>query len=304
MCPKERAKSTGDQFLDHKLWEIDPEIPLGIGNPTMEITQSNQLQQLRGQLSPEAQQRVTHMSVAAITQNPAMAKQLAPLATKPLATDGAKWASSIFGTLMQGVPVPQNESVPALEQVETLLGLMSGVMVRIGQQTNMATPGELLGLMTVAAYVGQLNQQVAGDPSNQQVAKENAQTLGKLMNVLKGFQQRLEQHQAQGDGPDPEAIAKAQSTLMLAQTKAGINQQNAAQKQAQKHAGFTADEKRKNAAFIAQQQRDGMATGAKLHRESVETGATIQMDHAANQAEVEMMKRAAEITEPASPDSP
>lgn len=264
-----------EAYLDVEMWDVDPEVPLGAGNPTMEISQANQLMAMRPFLSPEAQDKVTHMAIAATTQNPALAQDLKPLGEKPVANNGAKWASAIFGTLMQGVPVPQNDAVPAADQAETLLGLLAGVVARIEQQTNLATNNELVGLQTVAQYVGALVQQIQQDPANAPKAKQIGTALMEITNILKGFQQRLAQ-QAAAAQPNPEDAAKVQGMVLQAQTKNQIAQANAAQKLQHKNQAFEAEQARKNAALLQDEQRKSVQTGAEIHRNHVQTKAEIE----------------------------
>ena len=263
-------------FLNVDLWDIEPEVPLGAGNPTMEQSQANQLMSIRPLLSPTAQQKVVHMAISAMTQNPSTANELMPLGDQQPVSDGQKWASSIFGSLMQGIQVVQNESVPPADQATTLLGMMAGVVHRIESTTNFATMAELVGLQNVAQYIGGLIQLISQDESQGGLAKELSRDLGQLTNVLKGFGQRLqEQQQQQGGEGAQEAQAKIQAMLMQAEAKAKIMEANAAQKIQHKEVAFEADQNRKNANVIQDQQRKNVTTGADIQRDKVKTKAEI-----------------------------
>src|SRR5262249_12954123 len=153
----------------------------------------------------------------------------------------------------------------AMEQIETLLGLMAGVVARIEQQTNLATPNEIAGLQTVAQYIGQLIGQLAEDKAEKLRVKEYSQALGKLMNAVKGFAQRLQEQQAQQNGHmAPEAMAKARAQSMLADQKAQINERSATQKQRHKDVAMAKEQQRKDAQAASEIQRENLKAGAEI----------------------------------------
>lgn len=283
-------------FLNQERWDIEPEIPMGAGNPTMELSQANQLMGLRPFLSPEAQDKVTHMAIAATTQNAALAQELKPLGQAPVASNGAKWASSIFATLMQGVPVVQNASVAVTDQVETLIGLLSGVVARVEQQTDLATPNEVLGLQTVSQYIAMLLQQMQQDPANAPKAKQFAQAMAQLDNIIKNISQAVAQKSQQSQ-PDPEAMANAQATMLTTQAKIQATQATTAQKLAVKGAtakqllahknqAFSAEQARKTSSLVQDQVRANLQAGADIQREHVVTAVDLAHEGAKTDAAI------------------
>lgn len=190
-----KAKAFGipRQYLDVDLWEITPDMPLGSGNQTLEQAQAAQLMAVRAAHGPDAQQEILHIFDSAMTQNPRLAQRLAPLGKLKPVSNGQTWASSIFGTLMQGSQVIQQSDLNPIDQVQTLLGLSAGVVQRIMKSDNMGTPQDVIGLQTVFAYVGQLIARMEQDKALKLEAKEFADQLGKLSNVAKGFMQRQQE---------------------------------------------------------------------------------------------------------------
>jgi hypothetical protein len=246
-----------DQW-DSEDWDIQVEVSLGGGNPTMAQAQSSALMELYPQLQPSAQQVVLHKRVLAITSDPNLARQVVPNDNKQI-NDGQEWAISIFGTLMQGVPIPINDRLPAVDQGEMLLGMLAGKISNCEQNGNVCTASELQGMSAVSGYIGQLQQIIAQNTMMQPVAKEMGDVLGKLQNVMKGFAQRLAEQQGQGDNGQ-------QAELLKAQSKAEITQANAAQKMHHKEQSFLLSEQRKDATVTADQKRKDAITIAEIGR--------------------------------------
>jgi len=269
-------------YLNVDLWEIEPEVPLGSGNPTMEMSQAQQLGAIAPQLSPEAQQKVLHKQVAAITGSAADAQDLVPLNVAPVADNGVKWASSIFGTLMQGVPLPQNEEVSALQQAPPLIGMMAGVVQRIEANTNLATPAEVIGLQTVEQYIGRLIQQIGQSKQNSQIAAKLGHDLGQLSNIVKGFAQRAAEQQGAGNDQRVQML-EMQLKLKNAELDAALKQQQ-----------FVADQQRDNAKTAAEIQRGNAVAAADIQRQHAKTGADIVGDVAKHAANTEAQARGRE----------
>ncbi len=217
---QELAQQNGipEIYLNVEMWDIEPEQTLGNGNPTMEMSQAQQLLQMRGLFGPEAQAKILHIATAAITGNAGMAMDLAPVGVAPEASNGEKWAVSIFGTLMQGVPVPNNPDVTALEQIDPMIGMLAAAIHGCEQNGNICTRPQLTGFASVMQYTQGLVQQIATDESQGPVAKQYSQSLGELANILKGFAQRLQEQEAAGQ-VDQEAQAKIQMMAQSAQVK-------------------------------------------------------------------------------------
>lgn len=278
---QEQAEAFGipKVYVNVEMWQVEPEMPLGNGNPTMELLQAQQLMQARGAMGPEAQQEILHLFIAATTGNWELARRLAPLGGNQGISAAAEHAELAFSTLMLGVPVRGKSNLNPMEQIETLLGLMAGVIARIEKYGNMARVDELVGLQTVAGYINELIQAISQDEANTPRIKNYTDSLGKLMNTVKAFGQRLAEQQAQqqqaaqGDGANPQAqmmetAAKTQS--LMATTKAKIDAKNAEseQKRRQEALDFELEQHRKDREAAAEEHRREMqARGEESRRE-------------------------------------
>lgn len=234
-------------WINCELWAIEPEIPMGAGNPTMAQSEAMQLMAVREKLDPTAQQEILHDYVEVFTNDPKRAERLVPLAGQRGVTDAQRDAEFAFGTLMQGVPVRLRPTSP-IEQIETLLGLMAGVIAQLERNGGMADAREIVGLQSVATHIGGLIQQLAPDKAQKERVKNYADALGNLTNMIKAYAQRLQQQKAAGNGGqmDPALIGKLQSETIKAQSKAKISEATAAQRMAHKEKGFEAEQQRRN----------------------------------------------------------
>jgi hypothetical protein len=265
------------QWMDVKQWDVEPVTPLGMGNPTSAQAAAKDLVELRPMLDPTAQQEALHEVVLTITGDPRKAARWVPLGRKRDLTDASRDAQFSFGTLMQGVPLPQREGMPDIDQVQALLPLLAGKIVQIEQRNNMATPEEAQGMGAVGQYIGQLIERLGQDPREKQLASQLGQQLGQLMNQVKGLAQRgLEaqkkaaEAQAQGNGHDPAAAAKLQQQLAEGQLKlreqaAEHRQRETEHRQRMKHESqaFIRDQRRQDAGAFASIQRDKETAAAK-----------------------------------------
>lgn len=265
----EEMKSAGIPrvYLNAEQWDIEPEIPMGNGNPTMEIAQAKELLQMRPMFGPEAQQEILHEATTAITGDPRKASRWVPIGERTGVSDAQRDAEFAFGALMQGVQVKMKEGLNPIEQIETLLTLAGQVAQRIERTGNMATTQEVAGLVAVAQYAGALIKQLAEDKAQGQRVKQYEDALGQLMNAMKGFAQRLQQQrQSQNSNLSPDAVAKVKSQLLLANSKAKISEQNAQLKMAHKDRQFSAEQRRKNYQVVADQKRQDMVAAGELSR--------------------------------------
>lgn len=247
------------RWLNHSLWDIEPVTPLGMGNPTMAMASAQQLMSASGAFDATAQQEIKHEWVIAVTNDARKAARWAPLDRGKIITDSTRDAQAIFGTLMQGVPVPPREELSATEQIEAMLPMMAGVIVRLTKAGNVADEHDTTGLQTVAQYIAQQIQSLAGDPQMKQRVKQYGDALGKLMNQVKGLTQRGAEQKAKQNGKgDPSAAAKVQSIMMTTAAKVKAKQMSDQQKQRQNSEKFIREERRKDAEAFADIERENL----------------------------------------------
>lgn len=260
-----------EEYLDVARWDVQPERVLGGGNKSLEVAQATQLMQIAPQLDPDAQREARRIYISAVTDDEKLAQRLVPENAKSMVTDAMHDAELAFGTLMQGVPMRVRQSFNHEDQIETLLRLMVGVIKRIEKTDNTGTPGDIIGLQNVAQYIVQHIQILSQDKQQKAKVRQYSQMLGKIMNYVKAFAQRQQQAaKAQQQNMNPEAIAKAQSTMMMERVKAAAKEQQNTQKLRHKELDFRSSQRRKNAETQADIQRMAALTGSQITADHLE----------------------------------
>lgn len=249
------------KFLDVALWKIEPEKPLGSGNPTMALMQADKMMSLRPLLGPDAQQQVLRDALAVYGNDPRKAAALVPPGKTALST-GAQAAQYLFGSLMVGVPGLQwEEGLSVIDGIGHLLGLLAGKCAAIHQSGGMTDQNTLSGLTNTLQFIGTLIGRLAQDPQAKPQVRQFGDSLGQLANELKGFAQRLaeSQQQAQPQGGDDGTLAKTQAQIqgkmMIDAAKARQTELNQAQKRRHKEDAFMGDQKRKDVQTLAEMRR-------------------------------------------------
>lgn len=279
-----------EEVLVPEAWDIDSEQVMGAGNKTLEMTIAQQLLEMRNLYDPDAQRKILRDVTLAITDNAAMTAELVP--DKPSRiTDSVHDAQLAVGTLMLGLPVSVKGGQNHVEYVETLLANMALVIQRIEQRGAMATETEIVGLQNMASHIGQHLQIIGQDPNEKERVRKYSDELGKLMNLVKGYQQRLqeqmqkaaEEAQQNGQGGiDAETAAKLKGKLMLDEAKAANSRESHGQKTAQKQVQFERAEKQKAQQHEQELARAAQETAMDLERKAAETALDLQAESAKN----------------------
>ena len=256
------------QYVNVELWKVTPEQPMGSGNPAMAISQAQQLLQMRPMFGPAAQQEILHEVTAILLNDPRKAARWAPLNERMYTSDTHKQAEGDFNTCMNGVQPQFKEGLSLIEEIEVLLVLGHGKAGQMEQSGNTGTAAEVMGLQTLVQFVGGLIQQLAQDESQQEKVKQFSDILGQLDNLVKGFAQRLQEQQQQGQ-PDPEAMAKVQAIAMQTQAKIGADQAKTQQKLQHKEQAFRQKEQHQDRSMVADEQRESVRAGAEIARENI-----------------------------------
>jgi len=273
-----------EDMLVPEAWELEPERVMGAGNKTMEMAIAQQLMEWRPLYDPASQREILKISTLAATDDPGLTDTLVPESTDEVTSSKQK-AMVSMGTLMLGLPVQFGATDNRIEVTETLLKEMALVVNNIQQSGGMAKPEQLPGLQMVAQTIDQQIQIIGQDKAQQQKAKQYADVLGKLMNLVKGFAQRLaaqmKEAQANGQGGmDPKDMAKIQAIMLQAKVKAENASQSHAQRTAQRQVQWEAEEKRKQ-----QEHQLDLAKGVRSHRaelvaHDIKTAAEIRRERA------------------------
>ncbi len=253
------------KWMDTSFWDIEPVTPLGMGNPTMAMAAAQQLMAASAQFDATAQQEIKHEYIIAVTQDARKAARWAPLGGGRGVTDSTRDAQAMFGTLMHGVPVAPREELSAPEQIEALLPLLAGIIVRHETRDNQANTDELAGMQNVVQYVATLIRSISADPTKKQQVKQYGDALGKLVNQIKGLAQRGQEaaQKQNGNGMDPEAQAKIATLMATTQAKLHGKAMTDQMKLKQNSEKFVREERRKDASAFAQIQRDNSLAKSK-----------------------------------------
>lgn len=232
-----------EEALNINAWDVQPVRVIGNGNKMLQQAIAEKLLLLVPQLDPNAQQKVRRLYVASISDDYQLADDLVPEA--PKISDTVHDAQLTLGTLLQGVQVAVRDGVNHVEVIETLLHGLATKIQDVEQKGGMATPDEIKGFTNVMQHIAQHIQILSQNPAEKQRVKAYGDDLGKMANLVKAYQQRLQeaaQKQAQGNGagaaPDPKDAAKAQAIIVQAQTKAKVTQDAHAQRTAQRQIQF------------------------------------------------------------------
>lgn len=265
------------QMLDADKWDVEIEKVMGAGDNSLAQKEITALMAIIQQLDPMSQRKVIHKYVEVFSRNPDMANELVPIAP-PKATDGTRIAESLFGTLMEGIPVSLVEGIDQKGYVEAMLGMMSAKVGQIeeagGEEGGVGTPEDIIGLSTVAADIEQHLALLEQNPANKQEVKQYNDVLGQLMNMVKAFAQRLGEKMQAMEGTS-EDQAKAQSIIMLAQTKSKVQEAQALQKLQQKQAQFSQKMQQSQAKEMQKMQQDIIKLQADLAEQAARTKADI-----------------------------
>lgn len=296
-------------FLNADLWDITCDMPLGSGNATLELAAASQLMQVRAAHSPDAQQEILHMFDAAVTKNASLAQRLAPVGAPAPVSTGTSWAVAAFGTLMQGIPVPMQPNLNSIDQINTLLGLLAGVVHKVETQDNVGTPDDLAGFGTTIQYIQALITQLAQDPAQKAVVKQSEDDLAQLTNIVKGFAQRQAQANKAKTSKlsesltmkftDLDAYPEAQAAILMqnglpatkvpeadpkvakAQVSMAINVDKHHQKMEQSAEAFQQEQAQEAARTHAEIASKGLLTGVDAASKAAETKAEVKAEKSA-----------------------
>lgn len=224
--------------LDICYWNISAERIIGGGNKQMELAQVNMLMSQFNRFGPDAQRIILRDYAFAATSDPARTNELVPL-EKNKVSDATHDAQLAIGTLMLGLPVDVKPEMNHIDYVEALLLGMTMIVQQIEQSGGMTTQEKINGLVNLANHIGAHIQIIAQDPEEKQRVKRYQDVIGNLMNMVKAYQQRLEEQMGeQAQQGDPETAAKVKAMLVAAESKAKISEATASQKLRHKEISF------------------------------------------------------------------
>lgn len=260
-----------EKLMVPEAWDIQHEKMMGQGNQTLEIMVAQEILQMSPGFGPEGQDIAKRNAIIAYTHNPQMALSLVP--DKPAkVTRGGEEASRVCSALMQGIQADMLPGTNPIEYIEGGLKILA-VQVKKGMASGMVAPDKLQGMQAIGQNLGQHIQQLAQDKTQAQRVKQYGDILGKLMNQIKAFAQRLQaamkkQQQAaqKNGGGNGETAAKVAVPIILAKTKAKIEEAKAAQKLQHKNMEFHQKLKHRAMETRAGIAKTDLETAANIHR--------------------------------------
>lgn len=245
-CLRQRVP---EEMLVPEAWEQEPERIVGAGNKALELEIGQQLMAARQAYDPDPQRQILRTFTLGLTDDPALTAELVPEARNKV-TDSVHDAQLAAGPLMQGLPVALKTGYNHAEYAQTLLAGMAQMVQKLKQSGGMATQDQIQGLSNMAQHIQQHLAILAQDKEAKPVVKQLGDALGKLMNEVKAFAQRLQEAQKQaqqnGNGQmDPKDKQKIQAAQMMAKVKADNQSKSQGQRAAQRQLQFEREMKQK-----------------------------------------------------------
>jgi hypothetical protein len=250
--------------------DIESERMIGGGNQTIETQVSQALMEALPGFPPASQTIIRRDFVLALTKSPAKALELVP-DEQPHASFSTDKAGTDVAKLLTGVPV---EDLPGTNQIEYTVAQLKllGMRVQAGMKKGMVDQKELQALGAIAQNVGKHIQIIAKDKEQKALVKKLSDALGKLVNEIKGFAQRLAQaakaaqaRQNGQNGQDPKVAAKVREIGLTGAAKRKAKAEQDAQKLGQNAAKFE-----------MQTRQDMIEHHANIHKLDLEAAAGIR----------------------------
>lgn len=282
-----------EKVLVPEAWEIIPEQVMGAGNKTQELAIAQLLMQYRPLYDPAAQRKILRDVTLAVTDDPGRTDEL--VSDQPMPSAATEDAQRAAAVLLAGLPIGFKQGVAHDEYAGALLNTMQVEISKIMQmQGNMATPEQIFGLLNLAgegldgAPLGQNGisahlRKLAEDPEAKQQVKQMRDVLGKNLNEIKGYQQRLQEQQQAGQGSaemDPESQAKIQEIRETAKAKRETARESHGMKAAQKQVQFDQKLKQQQEQHQMDLRRQAAEVQADIAAKAAETMAAIQREAA------------------------
>ena len=215
-----------EDMLEPSRWMTEHERVMGAGNKTVEMQIAEWLMQQREKYDPDSQRMILKRATLMITGDAPFSDALVPQKNME-ASDSISFAQLAAGTLMAGLPVAPKAGLNQQEVIVTLLADLNLLIQKFNQAGGVAPPDKLQGMGAIAQFIQQSIQVLAKDETARQLVAAFGKALGKAMNELRAFGQRLQaqmekqQQGANGNGAggDPQTAAKAQAVLTLRRLK-------------------------------------------------------------------------------------
>lgn len=269
-----------EEMLDSSRWSVEPDRALGDGNKILEMAIAQGLENIRKNATPDGQRKIDHLYTTALTDRPDLAEELFPIEGQQKISPSQHDAQLATDRILRGLPftIP-TEGVPE-DYVITWLGDMAGIIKQVQAAGNVGTMEQVLGLANMGKHIGEAIAMMEsgltkepghtgkhGDADAQHKIRQYKDALGKLMNLVRAFAQRLQEKAKAGNGngqPDPEAVAKIQNDRLKAMSNLKNKNDAHALKLQHKAQDFALDQKLKAGETMAEIRREDTKAAQEL----------------------------------------
>lgn len=267
-----RKEGVPDELMDAERWEVIRERVIGGGNKTVEMAAIGFLQNIRGNLGPDAQRKIDHISISSATDQPDLADDLAPLSAEQISSSTHD-AELAFERLMGGLQFSVRKDMVFEDYAIVWLKDLA-ITVQRALTTNSGDAAFIGGLQNVAQHIQQFIQMMGQNDSVKEKAKQMADALSQIMNHVKSLAQRIQEKEQAGNGAGmDETQTKLQGKMMLDQAKAQNMRESHAARTAQRQAAFELDQQRQDRKTEADIRRDTAKTMAEIEAEAISNSA-------------------------------
>jgi hypothetical protein len=229
-----------EDALNVNRMNVTPVRVIGNGNKMMQVSMVDKLMAgAYDKLQSDAQAELLRTFIAVNSDDWNLAARLVP--ENKGVSDSYHDAQNSVGSLMAGTDMQPKAGVNYVDTIEALLHAMATIIQRDKQNGNMASMQDVLGLANMGQYVSKNIKLLGQDKTAKSKVREYSDDLGKLMNEVKAFSQRLAEKAKQENGAsgiDPKDLAKVQAMLLQAKTKAKIQSDAHAQRTAERQISF------------------------------------------------------------------
>jgi hypothetical protein len=257
------------EALNVERWNVQPVRVIGNGNKMLQVAMMDKIMAtVYDKLDPDAQKEMVRLYIAVNSGDYELANRSVP--EQKRISESVHDAQTSLGTILDSLPVTLRTGVNHGEYVEVWLHAMAMLVQKMEGKGGTTTPDELSGLNNLGQHIGAQIKILSQDKTQKENVAQYGKDLGKLMNLVKGYAQRLQeqqqkQAQAQNGQMDPKDQAKIKATLMTAQTKQQIATESHAQKTAQRQI-----------AFQQKIHQDAIEHKAEIAKKDLETAANVR----------------------------
>lgn len=256
-----------EEALNPERLNVQPVRVIGNGNKMLQVAMADKLMAtVYDKVDPQAQNDLKRLFIAVNSGDWDLAQRLTPNIKH--VSDTVHDSQLTASALLRGDVMTPRDGVNHQEVIETMLHSMAVAVQRVESNGSMAEKDEIVGLNNLAQYISQQIKKLAQDKLMKSEVKKYGDDLGKLMNLVKAYAQRLQQQQQdqnQSGQLDPKDAAKIKATMLTAQTKSKIQSDAHAQRTAQREIQFQ-----------QQIKNDAIRHRVEIHKTDLEAVANIR----------------------------